>query len=184
MMRSISSPPRSPPIQRAPAPPVQALGLAAERIYDSYAANAGTRGRALRPCRCDRHRHPEPLALPRRAACAGTRFPRHLRQADDRSARAEAETLVALQAKTGLVFCLTHNYSGYPMVRQARAMVAAARSGRLRVVQVEYPQQWLTRGSRFQTGGMAHRPQPQPAPAAASAISVPMPSSSSVTSPD
>lgn len=58
--------------------------------------------------------------------------------------RAEAETLVALQAKTGLVFCLTHNYSGYPMVRQARAMIETGALGPLRVVQVEYPQQWLT----------------------------------------
>lgn len=58
--------------------------------------------------------------------------------------RAEAETLVSLQAKTGLVFCLTHNYSGYPMVRQARAMVETGVLGPLRVVQVEYPQQWLT----------------------------------------
>jgi predicted dehydrogenase len=58
--------------------------------------------------------------------------------------RAEAETLVRLQAETGLVFCLTHNYSGYPMVRQARAMVESGALGPLRVVQVEYPQQWLT----------------------------------------
>ena len=39
---------------------------------------------------------------------------------------------------------LTHNYTGYPMVRQAREMVAAGELGALRVVQVEYPQDWLT----------------------------------------
>ena len=44
----------------------------------------------------------------------------------------------------GLVFGLTHNYTGYPMVRQARAMVAAGELGPLRVVQVEYPQDWLS----------------------------------------
>jgi predicted dehydrogenase len=41
---------------------------------------------------------------------------------------------------TGLVFCLTHNYTGYPMVRQARAMVADGQLGDIRLVQVEYVQ--------------------------------------------
>lgn len=57
---------------------------------------------------------------------------------------AEAEALAALVARTGRVFCLTHNYSGYPMVRQARAMVAEGAIGQVRVVQVEYAQAWLT----------------------------------------
>jgi len=42
------------------------------------------------------------------------------------------------------LFALTHNYTGYPMVRQARAMVAEGAIGTIRVVQVEYPQEWLT----------------------------------------
>jgi predicted dehydrogenase len=42
------------------------------------------------------------------------------------------------------LFALTHNYTGYPMVRQAREMVAAGEIGDIRVVQVEYPQDWLT----------------------------------------
>ena len=42
------------------------------------------------------------------------------------------------------LFALTHNYTGYPMVRQAREMVAAGALGPIRVVQVEYPQEWLT----------------------------------------
>ncbi len=41
---------------------------------------------------------------------------------------------------TGLVFCLTHNYTGYPMVRQAKAMVAGGELGDIRLVQVEYVQ--------------------------------------------
>jgi predicted dehydrogenase len=41
---------------------------------------------------------------------------------------------------TGLVFCLTHNYTGYPMVRQAKAMVANGELGEIRLVQVEYVQ--------------------------------------------
>lgn len=57
---------------------------------------------------------------------------------------AEAEGLVDLVAKTGKVFVLTHNYTGYPMIRQARAMVAAGELGDIRLVQAEYPQDWLT----------------------------------------
>jgi predicted dehydrogenase len=56
----------------------------------------------------------------------------------------EAEALAALVAKSGKVFVLTHNYTAYPMVRQAKAMVAAGDLGHVRVVQVEYPQDWLT----------------------------------------
>jgi predicted dehydrogenase len=46
--------------------------------------------------------------------------------------------------EAGIVFGLTHNYTGHPMVRQAREMVAAGVLGALRVVHVEYPQEWLT----------------------------------------
>ena len=42
------------------------------------------------------------------------------------------------------MFGLTHNYTGYPLVRQAREMVASGELGEIRVVQVEYPQDWLT----------------------------------------
>jgi predicted dehydrogenase len=57
---------------------------------------------------------------------------------------AEARRLAALTEASGRVFCVTYNYTGYPMVRQARAMVAAGELGDIRVVQVEYPQDWLT----------------------------------------
>lgn len=56
----------------------------------------------------------------------------------------DALALQALVAKTGLVFGVTHTYTGYPMVRQAREMVAAGELGAIRVVQVEYAQDWLT----------------------------------------
>ncbi|TYO65678.1 Gfo/Idh/MocA family oxidoreductase [Bradyrhizobium hipponense] len=57
---------------------------------------------------------------------------------------AEAEELVALARKTGRVFVVTHNYTGYPMVRQARAMIANGDLGEIRLVQAEYLQDWLT----------------------------------------
>jgi predicted dehydrogenase len=53
---------------------------------------------------------------------------------------AEAEALHARVQETGLVFCLTHNYTGYPLVRQARAMVQAGELGEIRLIQVEYVQ--------------------------------------------
>ena len=56
---------------------------------------------------------------------------------------AEADELVRLGAEAGRIFAVTYNYSGYPMVRQARAMVARGDLGALRVVQVEYAQAWL-----------------------------------------
>ena len=56
----------------------------------------------------------------------------------------DARRLQKLVADSGRIFVLTHNYTGYPMIRQARAMVASGDLGRLRVVQVEYAQDWLT----------------------------------------
>ena len=56
----------------------------------------------------------------------------------------EAMALVQLVEKSGCIFALTHNYSGYPMVRQAREMVASGVLGNIRVVQAEYPQDWLS----------------------------------------
>jgi len=56
----------------------------------------------------------------------------------------EARNLIEAVDKSGKIFALTHNYTGYPMVRQMRAMVAAGDLGDIRVVQVEYPQDWLS----------------------------------------
>ncbi|TVP49185.1 MAG: gfo/Idh/MocA family oxidoreductase [Halomonas sp.] len=64
----------------------------------------------------------------------------------------EAQTLAELVERSGLFFGLTHNYSGYPLVRQARDMVANGELGELRVVQVEYPQDWLS--TRLEENGV------------------------------
>jgi predicted dehydrogenase len=64
----------------------------------------------------------------------------------------EAEALHKKVQETGLVFCLTHNYTGYPMVRQAKAMVEDGQLGTIRLVQVEYVQ-----------GGKADEEKPVPA---------------------
>lgn len=56
----------------------------------------------------------------------------------------EAQQLVEKVAETGLLFGLTHNYTGYPMVKQARDMIAAGLLGTVRRVVVAYPQGWLS----------------------------------------
>lgn len=56
----------------------------------------------------------------------------------------EAKSLQKIVKKTGLIFALTHNYTGYPMVKQARMMVAKGKIGEVRKLVVAYPQGWLS----------------------------------------
>jgi predicted dehydrogenase len=56
---------------------------------------------------------------------------------------AEAKDLQRSVKKTGKVFALTHNYTGYPMVKQARFMVRSGMLGKINKVVVEYPQGWM-----------------------------------------
>ncbi len=62
----------------------------------------------------------------------------------------EALELRKIAAASGKRFCLTHTYTGYPMVKEARQLVASGKLGKIRKVYVEYPQGWL---SRFEEGG-------------------------------
>ena len=64
----------------------------------------------------------------------------------------EAEALHKKVQDSGLIFCLTHNYTGYPMVRQAKAMIEDGQLGTIRLIQVEYVQ-----------GGKADEEKPVPA---------------------
>lgn len=57
---------------------------------------------------------------------------------------ADAKALAEIVARSGKVFVLTHNYSGYPMIRQAREMVGSGELGEIRLVQAEYVQDWLS----------------------------------------
>jgi hypothetical protein len=72
---------------------------------------------------------------------------------------ADARALRGIKPKNGAKFLLTHNYTGYPLVRQARETGEVGALGKIRVVQVEYPQDWLTTAgrSRQQAGLVAHR---------------------------
>jgi len=67
----------------------------------------------------------------------------------------EARQLKAKVAETGLILCLTHTYSGYPMVKQARAMCADNILGKIRKVWVEYPQGWLSKLSEREGNAQA-----------------------------
>ncbi|CAN5673126.1 Gfo/Idh/MocA family oxidoreductase [soil metagenome] len=67
----------------------------------------------------------------------------------------EAKELKALVEETGLVLCLTHTYSGYPMVKQAKAMVSEGALGKIRKVWVEYPQGWLSKLSEKEGNAQA-----------------------------
>ena len=68
---------------------------------------------------------------------------------------AEAKELKQLVDETGLLLCLTHTYSGYPMVKQAKAMIADGVLGPVRKVWVEYPQGWLSKLSEREGNAQA-----------------------------
>jgi predicted dehydrogenase len=67
----------------------------------------------------------------------------------------EAKELHQKVQETGLTLCLTHTYSGYPLVKQARAMVADNVFGKIRKVWVEYPQGWLSKLSEREGNAQA-----------------------------
>jgi predicted dehydrogenase len=119
------------------------LGLARERSYPSFQAMAEAEARRPDPIEAVTIVTPNHVHAP--AAMAFLTVGIHvICDKPLTSTLADAEALVAAAEASGLIFAVTYNYSGYPMVRQARAMVAAGELGQIRVVQVEYPQAWLT----------------------------------------
>ena len=64
---------------------------------------------------------------------------------------AEAKELAAIVKKTGLLYGLTHNYTGYPLIKEARELVHSGKLGKIRKVVVEYPQGWLA--TRIEASG-------------------------------
>ena len=121
----------------------EALHIAPERAYSSYEAMA--EGEAARQDPID----VVSIVTPNdsHAAICRSFLSRGIPVICDKpltTTLADAHDLAMLVHESRLPFVLTHNYSGYPLVREARAMVAAGKLGALRVVQVEYPQDWLT----------------------------------------
>jgi len=120
------------------------LGLAPDRIYTDFAAMAAAE--AQRPDGIEAVSIVTPNHLHVPAAKAFIAAGIHV--ICDKPLALDLREALALEKLLGkrkdVIFALTHNYSGYPMIRQARAMVAAGDLGELRVVQAEYPQDWLT----------------------------------------
>jgi predicted dehydrogenase len=121
----------------------RALGLADDRIYSDYAAMA--QAEAARPDGIEVVAIVTPNHLHAPVAEAFLKAGIHVicDKPVTTTAR-DAKKLLALVKKTKRLFAVTHNYSGYPMVRHARQMVDEGALGEIRVVQVEYPQDWLT----------------------------------------
>ncbi|MEP7228683.1 MAG: Gfo/Idh/MocA family oxidoreductase [Ginsengibacter sp.] len=67
----------------------------------------------------------------------------------------EAKQLKKKVGETGLILCLTHTYSGFPMVKQAKAMIAEGKLGKVRKIYVEYPQGWLSKLSEREGNAQA-----------------------------
>ena len=121
----------------------EALGLAPDRIYADYEEMA--KAEAARPdgieAVVDRHAQPRARRADRRVPEAGIHvicdkpLTLSLRKREDAGKRSK---------KSGHIFALTHNYTGYPLVRQRARDGEAGELGDIRLVQVEYPQDWLT----------------------------------------
>ena len=119
------------------------LGLDPERVYGSYQEMA--KAEAARPDGIEAVAIVTPNHVHYPAAKAFLEAGIHvICDKPLTSSLADAKKLAALVEKSGKVFVLTHNYTGYPMIRQAREMIAKGQLGDIRVIQAEYPQDWLT----------------------------------------
>lgn len=121
----------------------RALGLDPARIYDDF------RQMAIREARLKNGVEAVAIVTPNHVHYAAARefLKRGIHVICDKpltSNMADARKMVKAVAQSDALFILTHNYTGYPLVRQARQMVADGELGKIRVIQVEYPQDWLT----------------------------------------
>src|SRR5277367_5686761 len=121
----------------------KALGLAGDRIYDDFESMAAAESKRADGIEAvaivtPNHMHAGPAYAFLKAG---------IHVICDKpltTSLAEAKKLKAAADKSGLIFAVTHNYTGYPLVRRAREMVKAGDLGEIRVIQAEYPQDWLT----------------------------------------
>ncbi|MDW3180605.1 Gfo/Idh/MocA family oxidoreductase [Roseobacter sp.] len=125
-----------------------ALGLDPARTYDDF------RQMAIREARLKNGIEAVSIVTPNHVHFAAARefLKRGIHVICDKpltSTMADARKMAKAVEESKALFFLTHNYTGYPMVRQAREMVAKGDIGEIRVVQVEYPQDWLTKHEDF-----------------------------------
>src|SRR5699024_7931615 len=123
----------------------EALYLPPDRVYDSYSEMIQQESQLPEETRMDfvsivtpNHVHFEPA---KQALQSGFHVVMDKPMTFDVD---EARRLKQLVDETGLTFCLTHAYSGYPMIKEARQMIADGAFGDIRKVYVEYPQGWLS----------------------------------------
>ncbi len=122
----------------------RALGLAPDRIYDDYKAMAKREARLKGGIEAVAIVTPNNLHAP----VAREFLKRGIHVICDKPLTAtlsEAKALRKAAEASDALFVLTHNYTGYPMMRHARAMIRDGLLGEIRVVQVEYAQDWLAR---------------------------------------
>ncbi len=118
------------------------LGLAEDRIYTSYEEMA--RAEAARPDGIEAVAIVTPNHMHVGPAKAFLEAGIHVICDKPLSNTLEdARALAAVKPAKGAKFLLTHNYTGYPLMRQARELVKSGALGTIRVVQAEYPQDWL-----------------------------------------
>ena len=120
----------------------RAPGLAPDRTYDDFTEMAKREGRLKNGIEAVAIVTPNHMHAP----VAKEFIRRGIHVICDKPLTAtlpEAKKLAKTAANSGVIFALTHNYTGYPMARQARAMIANGDLGDIRVVQVEYAQDWL-----------------------------------------
>jgi predicted dehydrogenase len=120
----------------------EAIGLAPERSYPDFQTMA--RAEAARADRIEAVAIVTPNHM--HAAIAEAFLETGVHIICDKPLAATLEEARRLRDKaraSGLIFATTYNYSGYPLIRHARAMVRGGELGAIRIVQVEYPQDWL-----------------------------------------
>lgn len=125
-----------------------ALGLHPDRIYDDFKAMA------IREARLKDGIEAVAIVTPNHVHYAAAKefLKRGIHVICDKpltSTLTDAKKLVKAAEQSDALFILTHNYTGYPMVRQAREMIASGALGKIRLVQVEYAQDWLTEHQDF-----------------------------------
>ena len=147
----------------------RALGLAEDRIYSDYTLMA--QAEAARPDGIEVVAIVTPNHLHAPVATAFLKAGIHvICDKPVTTTSADAKKLLALVKKTKRLFAVTHNYSGYPMVRHARQMVRDGALGEIRVVQVEYPAGLVDRSAgedRTEAGCAGEPTRPRAAPVGA-----------------
>ncbi|WP_420340072.1 Gfo/Idh/MocA family protein [Roseibium sp.] len=121
----------------------QALGLKEDRVYSSFEDMAKREARLKDGIEAVAIVTPNHVHYP----AAKAFLKRGIHVICDKpmtSTLADAKKLAKAAGNSKALFILTHNYTGYPMIRQAREMVQNGDLGTIRVIQVEYPQDWLT----------------------------------------